>query len=79
MKKIINLLQELNPDYDYERSDDFISDGLLDSIDLQELFAMLEEEYDVKLGGTEMAPQNFRNLETIRELLTDHGLDGSKL
>ena len=77
MKKIIEVLQQLNPDNDYTKSEDFISDGLIDSIDMQELFALLEEEYGVELAGTEMAPQNFSSIEAIRDLLESHGVKGN--
>lgn len=75
MEKILELLNQLHPEYDYTSSDDFISDGLIDSIDLQELFAMLEDEFGIELAGTDLTPQNFRNLESIRELLADHGIE----
>ena len=72
----MDLLKKLHPDYNYESSDDFISDGLIDSIDIQELFAMIEDEYKIELAGTDLAPQNFRNLESIKELLISHGVKG---
>ena len=75
MDKIVEMLNRLHPEYDYEASDDFVSDGLIDSIDLQELFAMLEDEFDIELAGTDLTPQNFRNLDSIRELLADHGVE----
>ena len=78
MKTIKDLLHQLHPDFNYDSSDDFISDGLIDSIDMQELFAMIEEEYGIELAGTDLAPQNFRNIETIRELLAAHGFEVEK-
>ena len=72
MNKIKNLLNQIHPEFDYDKSDDFISDGLIDSIDMQELFAMIEKEYNIELAGTDLAPQNFRSLETIAELLAAH-------
>ena len=78
MKTINDLLLQLHPDFDYESSDDFISDGLIDSIDMQELFAMIEEEYGIELAGTDLAPQNFRSIETIKELLAAHGFEVGK-
>ena len=68
MEKILELLKQLHPEHD------FISDGYIDSIDLQELFAMLEDEFDIELAGTDLTPQNFRNLDSIRELLIDRGV-----
>ena len=74
MKKVIELLQELHPDRDYDSSSDCISDGLIDSVDMQRLLAMIDEEYDVQLSGTELMPMNFANTDAIRDLLMSHGL-----
>lgn len=75
MRKIEELLQELHPDYDYGASEDFQADGLLDSFDLQRLVAAMEQEYGVRLAGTDLLPQNFANTETIRELLGGYGIE----
>ena len=76
MKKVLDLLQELYPDYaeEFTTSDDFISDGLIDSMGIQLLFSSIEDEYGVTLGGSELIPQNFASLDSIRELLEAHGV-----
>ncbi|MBR1419922.1 MAG: acyl carrier protein [Selenomonadaceae bacterium] len=79
MKKIIDILREVHPNENFEASDDFISDGLLDSFDLQDLFARLEEEYGIELAGTDLAPQNFQTIESIKDLLESRGVDVSNL
>ena len=71
----MDLLQQLHPDFDYGKSEDFISDGLIDSVDLQELFAMIEKEYDIELVGTDLAPQNFKSIESITDLLAAHDVE----
>ncbi|MBR3721976.1 MAG: acyl carrier protein [Selenomonadaceae bacterium] len=76
MKKIIEILKELNPKNNYEGSEDFVSDGLIDSMDMQDLFARLEEEYNVEFAGTDLTPQNFTSVEAIRDLLKRRGVDG---
>ncbi|MBR3624381.1 MAG: acyl carrier protein [Selenomonadaceae bacterium] len=76
MKKIIEILKELNPKNDYEKSEDFVSDGLIDSMDMQDLFARLEEEYNVEFAGTDLTPQNFTSIESIRDLLKRRGVEG---
>lgn len=75
MKKVIDLLKELHPEYDYEGSEDFVSDGLVDSLDLQKLFANIEKEYGVRLAGTDLMPQNFHSIESIRQLLESYGIE----
>ncbi len=76
MKKIIDILEEIEPDEDFRGSEDFISDGLIDSVDLQRLISALEEEYGVHLAGTDLMPQNFANVESIRELLANYDVKG---
>ena len=75
LKTIKELLHQMHPEFDYDKSDDFVSDGLIDSIDMQELFALIEEEYNVELSGTDLAPQNFVSYESISELLAAHGIE----
>lgn len=74
MKKITELLHELHEDEDFSKSEDFISDGLIDSVDLQHLTAKIEDEYGVHLAGTDLMPQNFISVESIRELLENYGV-----
>lgn len=76
MKKIIELLQDVNKDADFAKSDDFISDGLLDSMDLQMLAVAIEDEYGVKIAGTDLMPMNFTSIEAIEDLLRSHGVEG---
>lgn len=79
MKKIIDILHDIDPQKNFEASQDFIADALLDSVDLQDLFVRLEEEYNIELAGTDLAPQNFQNIETIKDLLESRGVDVTDL
>ena len=38
-KKILEILAELRPEFDFENSSDFIEDGLLDSFDIASLIS----------------------------------------
>ncbi len=74
MKKIIELLKDIRPDEDFAASDDFIADGLIDSADLQQLMALIETEYGVKIAGTDIMPQNFASVESIADMLENYGV-----
>ena len=67
--KLLDILQDIHPQFDFEKSEDFFADGLIDSFDLTRLIAALEEGYDINIGGNELKAENFRNLEAIRALL----------
>ena len=76
MKTIMELLQETNKDADFAKSDDFVSDGLLDSMDIQMLAIAMEDEYHITLDGTDLMPMNYTSVEAIRDLLKSHGVEG---
>lgn len=74
MKKIVNLLKEMHPEFDYVDSENFIEDGYLDSFDLITLVAALEAEYTIKIKGTEIIPENFCTVEAIKSLVSSYGV-----
>ena len=76
MKTIMELLQETNKDADFAKSEDFVSDGLLDSMDVQMLAVAIEDEYGVHLAGTDLMPSNFVNIDAMRDMLRSHGVEG---
>ena len=76
MKTIMELLHETNKDADFAKSDDFVSDGLLDSMDIQMLAVAMEDEYHITLAGTDLMPMNYTNVDAIRDLLKSHGVEG---
>lgn len=69
MDKILGMLQDLRPEFDFEDSDDFVADGLLDSFDIVSLTTMLEEEYGITIDGLEIVPENYASVEAILALV----------
>ena len=72
--KILEILEGIHPQFDYEASEDFFEDGLIDSFDLTRLIAALEEAYGISIGGEELKAENFKNLEALQALLSRHGV-----
>ncbi len=72
--KLLEILQEIHPQFDYETSQDFFADGLIDSFDLTRLIAALEEEFDLSIDGAELNAENFKNLDALQGLLLRHGV-----
>lgn len=73
MDKIIKILEEIRPEFDFQSSNDYIRDGMLDSFDIVTLVSMLEEIFGISIGGTEIIPDNFKNIKTIRKLVLKCG------
>ena len=74
MKQLPNILKEIRPEFDFSASQDFIADGMLDSFDMMTLVATLDKTYGISIQGTDIVPENFKNLDTIGALLRQCGV-----
>ena len=75
MKRIIDILIEIHPEFDFANSENFIEDGFLDSFDMITLVATLDKTYGIKIKGTDIVPENFCNLNVIRDLMKKYGVN----
>jgi len=74
MKSLPEILKEIRPEFDFAASSDFIADGMLDSFDMMTLVATLDKTYGISIQGTDIVPENFKNLQTIGALLRQCGV-----
>ncbi len=65
----MEILSGLRPECDFENSDNYIEDGLLDSMDIVALVDSVEEEYGITIPGTAISAKYFGNLDSIVELI----------
>lgn len=73
MKTIAEILKEIRPEFDFNTSNDFIADGMLDSFDMMTLVSALDKQYGISIDGTDIVPENFKNVQTIEALLRKSG------
>lgn len=73
MRKILEILNDLRPEFDFTKSNSFIDDGFLDSFDIISIVDELEEEYGIKIDGLEIVPENFQSVNSIFELVKKCG------
>jgi acyl carrier protein len=73
-QKIINILTEIRPEFDFNQATDFIENGMLDSFDVITLATTLDETFDISIDGTDILPENFSSVERIVALLEKNGV-----
>ena len=74
MNEVIQgMLAELRPEFDFNDSEDFVMDGLLDSFDIISLSNMLEEKYGITIDGLDIVPENFASVDAITALVRKSG------
>lgn len=74
MSKILAILAQIRPEFDFSQSHDFFEDGMLDSFDLVTLVSDLDKAYGISIDGMDIVPDNFSNVGAIEALLTRSGV-----
>lgn len=74
-EKLLQILADMHPEYDYATSLDFIQDGLLDSFDVVSLIGMLNEEFSIEISGTDVTPENFGSIDALESLVKKYTLN----
>lgn len=70
MEKLLNILNELHPEVDFENNDSLIDDGILDSLDIVTLVTEIYAEFGVMIPAEEIVPENFNSAEALMALIT---------
>ena len=71
MDRLIELLQEIKEDIDYENETALIDDELLDSFDILQIISALDEEYDISIPASMIVPQNFNSAEALLNMVQE--------
>ena len=69
MERLIEILQELQPDVDFENTENLVDGRYLDSLTILSLIAEIEEEFDVEIPTVEIIPSNFNSAKKIWTLI----------
>ncbi len=67
--KIIEIIQDLNEDFDPDEGLDIIEDGVLDSFDIVNFIMEAHDAFGVKIGVEEIIPENFGSIDSIQKLI----------
>jgi acyl carrier protein len=73
--RIITVLEEIRPEFDFRNETDFITNGMLDSLDVINLVVALDKAFNTSIDGIDIAPQNFSSVDSIIALLKKKGVD----
>lgn len=71
-EEIMEILEELRPDVDFENEKQLITDGVLESFDIVALVGELSDAFDIDLRVEDLVPDNFNSVEGMIELIKTH-------
>lgn len=69
METLMEILEDIRPDVDFENCTTLIDDHILDSLAIISLIAEIENEFDITIPTVEIAPRNFNSAKAMWELI----------
>ena len=70
MSELIEILENLHPEVDFDTCTTLIDDKILDSFDIITIISEINEEFDVVIPAEEIIPENFNSAQALYELIT---------
>ena len=68
MEELMQILEELRPDVDFENETALITNGILDSFDIVALVGELNDEFDIEIKPNNLVPENFNSAKAMMAL-----------
>lgn len=68
-ERVLEILQDVVPDVDFENEENLISDSIVDSFAVVAMVNELNDELDIDIPAREILPANFETLEAIVALV----------
>ena len=69
MERLIEILEEIQPDVDYEICTDLIDAHRLDSLAILSIVSEIEDEYDITVPTVEIIPSNFNSAKSLWNMI----------
>lgn len=69
MEELLEILEGLHPEVDFDTCKTLIDDKILDSFDIVSLISEINEEFDVAIPADEIVPENFNSAQALYELI----------
>ena len=69
MEALLDILNELHPEVDFETEEGLIDNKILDSFDIVTIVAEIDNEYDVQIPAVELTPENFNSAKALYALV----------
>ncbi len=70
-EKILSIIEEINPEVLTYSGDTMMEDGTIDSFEVIDIVAALEEEFGIEIDASYVVAENFANKDTIIKMMKE--------
>lgn len=68
-EEILEILEGICPDVDFEKEDELIDGGVIDSFAVIQIVTELMEHFDIFIDADDIEPENLNSLDNICEMV----------
>ncbi len=69
MDELLDILNDINPDVDYETEDQLIDGKVYDSFSIITLISAISDTFDIELGPEHLIPENFNSAAAMWDMI----------
>ena len=69
MEELLEILQELHPEVNFEEEEHLIDDKILDSFDIVSIISEIADQFDVTISAEDILPENFNSAKALYALI----------
>lgn len=69
MDELLDLLNDINPDLDYETADNLIDGRVYDSLSILNLISDIEDTFEIEIGPKWMRNENFNSAAAMWNMI----------
>ena len=70
MEELLEILNDINPDIDYENETNLIDGKCLDSLSILTLITEICDRFDIEIGPQWMRNENFNSVDAMWKMIT---------
>ena len=68
---ILEILEEIRPDIDFESETELIDAGILESLDIVSIVSEFNDAFDIDISVDDLLPENFNSVDAMQELISE--------
>ena len=69
MERLLEILNDIKEDIDYEKIEDLVDGEYLDSFDILQIISEVEDEYGISVPASEINLENFNSVKGLWDMI----------
>ncbi len=69
MEELMEILEDICPDVDFENEKSLVDDKILSSFDIISIISEISDTYDIRITPAEIIPENFNSADALWNMI----------